>query len=127
MSSNPIIVYYSGTQGKDTSQVQRSSSEQLDQDSVKEANEKVAVASTTLDISDDSSTDSVKEVFDIEAIDPVLSKKMALANKVIDDWDDQFSMEDVLPQWIRICSWFGMSILHKPFISREPYVAISSH
>ncbi|TVY78482.1 putative MFS-type transporter PB1E7.08c [Lachnellula suecica] len=35
--------------------------------------------------SDNVSTDSIKEVFDIGAIDPVLSKKMALVNKAIDD------------------------------------------
>ncbi|KAI9658992.1 MAG: hypothetical protein M1821_001952 [Bathelium mastoideum] len=33
---------------------------------------------------DDRSSDSVKEVFDIQAIDPVLAKKMALANQAID-------------------------------------------
>jgi hypothetical protein len=35
--------------------------------------------------SDDSSSDQVKEVFDLEAIDPVLSRKMALINKAIDE------------------------------------------
>lgn len=34
---------------------------------------------------DTSSSDSMKEVFDIGAIDPVLSKKMALVNTAIDE------------------------------------------
>jgi hypothetical protein len=36
-------------------------------------------------LSDETSTDSVQEVFDIEAIDLVLSKKMALVNTAIDE------------------------------------------
>lgn len=36
-------------------------------------------------ISADPSSDSVNEVFDLVAIDPVLSKKMALVNKAIDE------------------------------------------
>jgi hypothetical protein len=35
--------------------------------------------------SDSSSSDSVKEVFDIGRIDPVLAKKLALVNQAIDD------------------------------------------
>lgn len=34
--------------------------------------------------SDDSSSDSVKEVFSVEHIDPVLARKMALVNEAID-------------------------------------------
>lgn len=34
--------------------------------------------------SDDSSTDSIKEVFSVEGFDPVLAKKMALVNEAID-------------------------------------------
>lgn len=34
--------------------------------------------------SDDSSSDSVKEVFSVEGFDPVLAKKMALVNEAID-------------------------------------------
>lgn len=34
--------------------------------------------------SDDTSSDSLKEVFDVEGFDPVLAKKMALVNEAID-------------------------------------------
>lgn len=35
--------------------------------------------------SDDDSADSIKEVFAIDAIDPVLARKMALVNRAIDE------------------------------------------
>jgi hypothetical protein len=74
---------YSGIQEKENYH-QRSS----DENAAKEAYyEKAAVPvnGQELNTSDDTSSDSVTEVFDLVAIDPVLSKKMALVNKAIDE------------------------------------------
>jgi hypothetical protein len=64
-----------------------SSSEKSYQDATQEAfTKEVRPVDTQLPAtSDDSSSDEVKEVFDLEAIDPVLSRKMALVNKAIDE------------------------------------------
>jgi hypothetical protein len=50
-------------------------------------NEKSAIPVETREaaIFDDTPSDSVKEVFDVTAIDPVLSRKMALVNAAIDE------------------------------------------
>jgi hypothetical protein len=73
---------------KDNYQAQpQSSSEKSDDDATKESFGKVKfpVNIQEPNLSDDGASDSIKEVFDIEAIDPVLSKKMALVNKAIDE------------------------------------------
>jgi hypothetical protein len=64
-----------------------SSSEKSHQDATQGAfTKEMLPADTQVPItSDDSSSNEVKEVFDLEAIDPVLSRKMALVNKAIDE------------------------------------------
>ncbi|KAM0244654.1 hypothetical protein ACHAQJ_010734, partial [Trichoderma viride] len=47
-----------------------------------ENNEKSAVV---IDSQDEASSSSISDVFDIKAIDPVLSRKMALVNTAIDE------------------------------------------
>jgi hypothetical protein len=61
-----------------------SSSEKSYQDATQEAFTK-EVRPVDTQLPADSSSDEVKEVFDLEAIDPVLSRKMALVNKAIDE------------------------------------------
>ena len=63
--------------------VHRSSSDKSDG----VGNEKSAVPVYTQDADtlEDTSPDSIREVFDVKAIDPVLSKKMALVNTAIDE------------------------------------------
>lgn len=75
----------SGVQEKENYHVQRSSSDKNDEGATKEAHDDKAANVQEPNISDDSSSDSVKEVFDVEEIDPVLSKKRALVNKAIDE------------------------------------------
>jgi hypothetical protein len=62
--------------------IHRSSSDKSD-----EGNDKAVASVQTHDTDhfDDTSSDSVREVFDVKAIDPVLSKKMALVNTAIDE------------------------------------------
>ena len=77
-----------GIDSKDDGGVRRSSSDNSEKDATKEVYEDkkaVPVNVQEPNLSDDTSSDSVKEVFDIEAIDPVLSKKMALVNTAIDE------------------------------------------
>lgn len=52
-----------------------------EEDSCKE----VDAVDTREQSSDDGSSASIKEVFDVHTIDPVLARKMALANKAIDE------------------------------------------
>lgn len=76
---------FNGLQEKSLHHFQRSSSDKSDRGATKEAyDEKEAVP---VDVQDPNTfdEDSVKEVFDVEAIDLVLSKKMQLANKALDD------------------------------------------
>jgi len=65
----------------------RSDSEKSHQDEPKGLFTKEVLSEDTQGpiISDDSSSDDVKKVFDLHAIDPVLSQKMALVNKAIDE------------------------------------------
>ena len=75
-------------QDKRNSTIQRSSSDKSDEGTEKERYNDKAVTPVRVEdaiILDDESSDSVKEVFDSTAIDPVLSKKMALVNKAIDE------------------------------------------
>lgn len=75
-------------QEKDNSTIQRSSSDKSDEGTEKERyDDKAAIPVRVEDaiIVDDVSSDSVREVFDSTAIDPVLSKKMALVNRAIDE------------------------------------------
>jgi hypothetical protein len=63
------------------------SSENSHEDAAKEGFSKEVLPADTQvpSTSDDSSLDEIKEVFNLEAIDPVLSRKMALVNKAIDE------------------------------------------
>jgi hypothetical protein len=76
-----------GVREKEVHIVQQSSLDKSDEESKALYNEKSVLAGTVQGpvSSDDVSSDSVKDVFDAEAIDPVLSKKMALVNKAIDE------------------------------------------
>jgi hypothetical protein len=75
-----------GVHEKEVHHVQKSSLDRSDEEKKAQYDDKLVVAGTVQgpDSSDDTSSDSVKDVFDAEAIDPVLSKKMALVNKAID-------------------------------------------
>ena len=73
-------------QEKENYQGQHSSSDKSSEEiATKDAKIAIPVNIREPNLSDDVSSDSVKEVFDIEAIDPILSKKMALVNKAIDE------------------------------------------
>jgi hypothetical protein len=76
-----------GVSEKETHHVQQSSLDGSDGERKDPHNEKSILAGTVQgpDSSDDTSSGSVKDVFDAEVIDPVLSKKMALVNKAIDE------------------------------------------
>jgi hypothetical protein len=86
MAATSSITPYNGLQEKGNHRVQRSSSDKSDKGATKEAyDEKDGIPVQDSNLSDDASSDSVKEVFDVEAIDSVLSKKMQLVNKAIDE------------------------------------------
>lgn len=72
-----------GVHEKEVHHVQQSSLDRSDEDRKAPYNEKSVLAGTVL--GGDSLSDSVKNVFDVEAIDPALSKKMALVNKAINE------------------------------------------
>lgn len=78
---------YGSLQEKGNPTVERSSSDKSGEGAGKEGYDEKAAAPVNVrkpNSSDDSSSDSINEVFDSEAIDPVLAKKMALVNKAID-------------------------------------------
>jgi hypothetical protein len=69
---------YSGVQEKENYHVQRSSlgeSNEAEREAAYVDKDAVPVNIQESNISGDASSDSIKEVFDVEAIDPVLSKK----------------------------------------------------
>ena len=63
--------------------IQRSSSDKSDV--VGSEKSAIPVDAREAGNSDDTSSDSIKEIFDVRAIDPVLSRKMALVNAAIDE------------------------------------------
>jgi hypothetical protein len=63
--------------------IHRSSSDKSD--GVGNEKSPLPVLTQEADNSDDTSSDSLREVFDVKSIDPVLSKKMALVNTAIDE------------------------------------------
>ena len=88
MAATPEIESSNGAQEMEHRNFQHSSSTMGDADIKNEIlGEKIQgpVYTQNPDISDDLSEDSIKDVFDVEAIDPVLSRKMQLVNKAIDE------------------------------------------
>jgi len=67
--------------------VPQSSSEKSVREPRIQYDEKTSIVTKLQDANapDDTSSGSVEDVFDVEAIDPVLSRKMALVNKAIDE------------------------------------------
>lgn len=76
------------SQEKDTYHVQTSGPDDSNHSTLQEKyDEKSAVPVRVQDPNalDDASSDSIKEVFDVQSIDPVLARKMTLVNKAIDE------------------------------------------
>jgi len=87
MAATSGINSYSGVNEKDGN-IRRSSSENSEKAAKKGVYDDKAALPVNMqepNLSDGASSDSIQEVFDIEAIDPVLSKKMALVNTAIDE------------------------------------------